>query len=66
MGAIEQVMKAYPNAEVLLDGGDAAELLALGTPGAVKRGLVFGGLAIWLRQRLDLATSVEDHTRPPR
>ena len=51
-GAIKQVLADFPDAELLIDGGDAADLIALGVPGTLTRGLVFNGLSIWLRHLL--------------
>lgn len=51
-GAIKQVLSDFPNAELLIDGGDAIDLIALGVPGTLTRGLVFQGLSIWLRHLL--------------
>ena len=50
--AIKQVLADFPDAELLIDGGDAADLIALGVPGTLTRGLVFNGLSIWLRHLL--------------
>ena len=51
-GAIKQVLADFPDADLLIDGGDAADLIALGVPGTLTRGLVFQGLSIWLRHLL--------------
>ena len=51
-GAIKQVLADFPDAELLIDGGDAADLIALGVRGTLTRGLVFRGLSIWLRHLL--------------
>ena len=52
-GAIQSVITQYPRHRLMLTGGTAPELMALGSEGEHRPHLVLDGLRVWLSSELD-------------
>jgi type III pantothenate kinase len=52
-GAIQSVITQYPRHRLMLTGGTAPELIALGSEGEHRPHLVLDGLRVWLSSELD-------------
>jgi type III pantothenate kinase len=52
-GAIQSVIAQYPHHRLMLTGGTAPELMALGGEGEHRPHLVLDGLRVWLSSELD-------------
>jgi type III pantothenate kinase len=52
-GAIQSVITQYPRYRLMLTGGTALELMALGNDGEHRPHLVLDGLRVWLSSELD-------------